>query len=133
VSVLFRSHLKAACRLAGVETPRDLDRHIVPHHIIWTFTAPVHAIQAGDQLIVRTNCPGTLASSIDGWRSLTESPLSPVGGVMAGPCRYAAMLGPFPVGTTLAFRFQCQHPGCTGENVCCRGEAWIVEVERTVR
>jgi len=26
--------------------------------VIWTLTAPVHDIQAGDQLIVRTNCPG---------------------------------------------------------------------------
>lgn len=52
---LFRNHLKAACGLAGVEDPTGLDRHIVPHRVIWTFTAPVSEIEVGDQLIVRTN------------------------------------------------------------------------------
>jgi alpha-amylase/alpha-mannosidase (GH57 family) len=125
---LFRNHLKAACRLAGVEASAGLDRHIVPHRVIWTFTAPVSQIQPGDRLTIRTNCPGTLAWSIDGWGSVTESPLVPTGGVMAGPCHHAVTLGPFPSGTSLAFRFRCQHPGCAGETVCCRGEEWTVNI-----
>jgi alpha-amylase/alpha-mannosidase (GH57 family) len=123
---LFRGHLEAACRLAGVKAPSGLDRHIVPHRIVWTFTAPVREVRAGDQLILRTNCPGILAWTANGWRSLTEFPLSPIGGVMAGSCRYAVTLGPFPEDTLLTFRFRCQHPGCVGEDACCRGE------ERTV-
>jgi len=114
--------------LADVEPPAGLDRHIVPHRAIWTCTAPLREIQVGDELIVRTNCPGTLTWSLDAWQRLTESPLSPVGGVMAGACRYAVTLGPFPAGTTLAFRFRCQHPGCTGETACCRGQEWTVQV-----
>ena len=129
---LFRGHLKAACQLAGVEPPHGLERHIVPHRAIWTFTAPLRELRAGDQLIVRTNCPGTLAWSPDGWQTLTESPLSPIGGVMAGPCRYAVTLGPFAAGTTVAFRFRCQHPGCAGDSACCRGEEWAVKVMESV-
>lgn len=125
---LFRGHLKAACRLAGVEPPTGLDRHIVAHRVVWTFTAPVGEVQPGDRLLVRTNCPGILAWSTDGWRSLRELPLSPSGGVMAGPCRYVVALGPFPAGTSLAFRFHCRHPGCAAEAACCRGEEWTVKV-----
>jgi len=125
---LFRGHLKAACQLAGLIPPLELDRHIVPHRRIWTFAAPVRDIQAGDALIVRTNCPGTLTWSRDAWQTETNSTLTPVGGVLAGACRYAVTLGPFPAGTTLAFRFRCQHPGCTGGHVCCRGEEWMVKV-----
>ena len=125
---LFRSHLKAACQLAGIKPLPEIDRHIVPHRAIWTFTAPVRDIQAGDQLIVRTNCPGTLTWSRDAGQTETESSLSRVGGVMAGACHYAVTLGPFGAGTTLAFRFRCQHPGCTGETACCRGGEWNVRV-----
>jgi hypothetical protein len=127
---LFRGHLKAACQLAGVEAPSHLDRDIVPQHVIWMFTAPVRDIQAGDHLIVRTNCPGTLTWSTDGWQTLTEFPLGPIAGVMAGSCRYAVRPGPFPAGTMLAFRFCCQHPCCMGENACCRGEEWPLQVVR---
>jgi alpha-amylase/alpha-mannosidase (GH57 family) len=125
---LFRSHLKAACQLAGIEPVPEIDRHIVSHRVIWTFTVPVDEIQAGDQLIVRTNCPGILTWSLDGCQSLTESPLNPVGGVMAGACRYAVTLGPFPAGTTLGFHFRCQYPGCTGDDACCRGREQTVKV-----
>jgi alpha-amylase/alpha-mannosidase (GH57 family) len=125
---LFRGHLKAACRLAGVDPPAALDRHIVPHRAVWTFSAPIGSIQSGDQLVVRTNCPGTLSWSTDAWVTAIDALLSPVGGVMAGPARYAVALGPFDAGTTLAFRFRCGHPGCGGEMPCCRGGVQRVKI-----
>ena len=124
---LFRSHLRAACRLAGIDAPPDLDRHIVPHRIVWTFTRPVAEIQAGDELVVRTNCPGTLAWSIDAWATTTEAPLARVGGVMAGQASHALTLGPFSAGTVLMFRFRCGHQGCSGGELCCRGEEQTVK------
>ena len=127
---LFRGHLRAACRLAGLDPPPDLDRHIVPHRRVWTFTKPVDEIQAGDELIIRANCPGTLAWSSDAWKTVRQAPLSRVGGVMAGQAHHVTVLGPFSAGTELAFRFHCGHEGCSGEAPCCRGEAQAVKVER---
>lgn len=128
---LFRGHLQAACRLAGVKAPPGLARHIVAHRVAWTFTAPVAEIQAGDRLIVRTNCAGFLEWSVDGWRSADHCRLNPCGGVMAGPSHYTTILGPFPAGTSLAFRFRCDCPGCTCEAdaPCCRGDEWAVTVK----
>jgi hypothetical protein len=117
---LFRGHLRAACRFAGVDPPAELARHIVPHRAVWTFTKPVAEIQAGDQLLVRTNCPGTLSWSTDGWKTTGQAPLSRVGGVMAGQAHHVVGLGPFPPGTVLAFRFHCGHQGCSGDAPCCR-------------
>lgn len=125
---LFRTHLRAACEMAGVKAPVDLSRHIVPHRLTWTFTAPVDIIQAGDELVVRTNCPGRLSWTVDGGGTPREEALAPVGGVMAGACRYAIILGPFPAGTVVRFRFRCQHEGCPGTGPCCRGDEHVVSV-----
>lgn len=125
---LFRTHLRAACEMAGVRAPVDLRRHIVPHRLTWTFTAPLDAIQAGDELVVRTNCPGRLSWTTDGGVTTREESLGPVGGVMAGASRYAITLGPFPAGTVLRFRFRCQHAGCPGTGLCCRGDEHVVNV-----
>jgi alpha-amylase/alpha-mannosidase (GH57 family) len=125
---LFRAHLRAVCRLAEIEAPPGLDRHIVPHRVLWTFSAPVDAIQAGDELIIRTNCPGNLAWSIDGWATAREAAMHPVGGVMAGAARYAVTLGPFSAGTAVRFRFRCRHPDCDGDSPCCQGEERVVTV-----
>ena len=106
----FRGHLRPACRLAGIDVPPDVDRDIVPHRVIWSFTAPVARIHVGDELVVWTNCPGELEWSIDGWRTAARAVLVPSGGVMAAASRHAVLLGPFTAGT-LAFRFRCGHPG----------------------
>lgn len=127
---LFRSHLRAACRLAEVEAPPELNRHIVPHRVLWTFSAPIDEIQAGDELIVRTNCPGSLSWSIDGSAAVREAPLGRVGGVMAGAARHAITLGPFSAGSVVRFRFRCRHPGCAGDSPCCRGGERVVTVAR---
>jgi hypothetical protein len=126
---LFRSHLGAACQAAGIPPPPALERHIAPHRVIWTSSAPVREMQVGDELLVRTNCPGALAWTLDGWRSLSEVGLTPSGGVMAGPCHYTARLGPFARGGVLAFRFRCAHPGCASEAPCCRGDEWTVQIK----
>jgi len=127
---LFRNHLRAACRLADVEVPSELDRHIVPHRALWTFSAPVDTIQAGDELIIRTNCPGNLSWTIDGWVTIGEAALRPVGGVMAGAARYAVTLGPFPASSVVRFTFRCGQPGCAGDSPCCRGDERAVSVAR---
>jgi hypothetical protein len=105
----------------------------VPHRALWTFSAPVGEIQAGDEVTIRTNCPGGLAWSIDGWATSREAPLGPVGGVMAGAARYAITLGPFEAGTAVRFRFRCSHPECAGDSPCCRGDERVVTVARTGR
>ena len=125
---LFRGHLRAACRLAGIEPPADLDSHIVPHRAVWTFTKPRGEIQQGDQLVVRTGCGGTLAWTTDAWRTVARARLNRVGGVMAGQAHHVSVLGPFSAGTELAFRFQCGHEGCPGNAPCCRGEQQAVRV-----
>jgi alpha-amylase/alpha-mannosidase (GH57 family) len=127
---LFRGHLRATCRLADIEAPPGLDRHIVPHRVLWTFSAPVDSIQAGDELIARTNCPGSLSWTTDGWITAGEAPLKPVGGVMAGAARYAVTLGPFPESIVVRFRFRCGQPGCAGDSPCCRGDERGVTVGR---
>jgi alpha-amylase/alpha-mannosidase (GH57 family) len=127
---MFRGHLRAACRLAGVDAPPELDRDIVPHRVIWSFTAPVRQIHAGDELVVRTNCPGEIQWSTDGWRTVARAALAPSGGVMAGPSRHAVSVGRFSAGT-LAFRFRCAHAGCAGAGPLCRGQEFTVEVSQT--
>lgn len=124
---MFRGHLRAACRLAGVEAPSDLERDIVPHRVIWSFTAPVARIHADDELVVTTNCPGEVEWSTDGWRTVTRVALAPSGGVMAGPSRHAVTLRPARAGM-LTFRFRCGHPGCTADAALCRGQEFAVEV-----
>ncbi len=129
---LFRGHLKAVYRAAGRRPPRSLDRHIVPHAPIWTFASPVRSIQAGDRLVVRTNCPGRLE-----WGTGAEAPwasaeLIAAGGVMVGTHRYGITLGPFAASDRwVEFRFRCAHPGCTGEAPCCRPDPRRVSVVRS--
>ena len=125
---LFRCHLRAACRLAGIDALPELDRHIVGHRSVWTFTKPIATIQAGDELVIRTACPGALAWSTDAWATTRKAPLHLVGGVMAGQARHAVSLGAFSAPTELMFRFQCGHPECSGGALCCRGEVQRVKV-----
>lgn len=127
---LFRMHVKNIYRSLGLEPPPDLDRHIVPHAVLWTFARRVGAVQPGDRLTIRTNCPGKLTWQLDGGE-VQSAPLLPAGGVMAGVQRHHLTLGPFPEAAKLVqFRFHCTHPGCDCRDVCCRGDEYTVCVER---
>lgn len=129
---LFRGHLKAVYRAAGRRPPRSLDHHIVSHAPVWTFTRPVRSIQAGDRLVVRTNCPGRLAWATAASEQQESAELVSAGGVMAGIHRYGITLGPFAASDRwVEFRFYCAHPGCAGEAPCCRNDPQRVRVERS--
>lgn len=126
---LFRSHLRTACELGGIPAPSALDRHIVPHRALWTFAAPVRDIQAGDRLLVRTNCPGIVTWTTDAWKSVTHARLELCGGALAGASYHTVALGPFAGGTVLGFRFTCECVACACEGAaCCRGDEWTVKV-----
>jgi len=127
---LFRVHLKNIYRSRGVEPPAELNRNIVPHAVVWTFTQPATQIQPGDRLTVRTNCPGLLTWQIDdGDSQVTE--LTPAGGVMAGVQRYHLTLGPFTSQAhEVRFRFRCTHRNCDGTNVCCKQDEHVVRISQ---
>lgn len=123
---LFRTHLKNIYRSLGQTPPPELDQHIVPHAVLWTFTRQVDHIQPGDRLTVRTNCPGVLTWQLDGGEVQTAE-LAPAGGVMAGVTRYHLTLGPFPPQVRqLRFRFHCAHTGCDGQDICCEPVVYTV-------
>jgi alpha-amylase/alpha-mannosidase (GH57 family) len=126
---LFRIHLKNVYHGLGREPPEELDRHIVPHVVPWSFTNPVKRIQPGDRLSVRTNCPGILTWRADeGQEQATQ--LALVGGVMAGIQRYQVTLGPFkPEQRILRFRFRCTHRDCDSSGICCKQELFAVEIK----
>jgi alpha-amylase/alpha-mannosidase (GH57 family) len=124
---LFRLHLRAAYTALGLKSPASLEEFIVTHPVVWTFTRPIAAIRPGNQLLIRTNCPGGLAYSLDDLPPQFKT-LAPVGGVMAGASRYQLTLGPFPTeAARLIFRFHCA-PGCRSQGVCCRGEPHVVAI-----
>jgi hypothetical protein len=107
--------------------PAALDQHIVPHSLTWTFTNQIGKIQPGDCVTVQTNCPGIL----NWWtrRQTRESPLMPVGGVMAGVHRYNLTLGPFsPAEKQLTFAFRCMHQNCGCGDVCCQTQPFMIEI-----
>jgi hypothetical protein len=126
---LFRLHLKNIYRSLGAPPPAELDRHIVPHAVIWTHVAPVERIQFGDRLTVRTHCPGRLIWMV-GNQPTQEADLLPVGGVMAGVGRYQLTLGPFPdEAAEINFTFECTHAGCPGTFICCDRRPYRVRIE----
>jgi alpha-amylase/alpha-mannosidase (GH57 family) len=126
---LFRAHLKAAYRASGRRPPLELDAHIVPHAPVWTFARPIRAIQPGDRLVVRTNCPGRIEWRIAGQASWSAAELVRAGGVMTGLARYEQRLGPFPQDVRqLELRFICTHPGCEGGGPCCQGRPFSVSI-----
>jgi len=117
---LFRRHLRQACRMAGISPAAELDQHIVPHRVLWTFTRPVDRVPTGDLLVVRTNCPGFLVVDHESEGS-QRYPLTATGGVMAGARRFQVALGPFgPATKEITFVFHCEHEGCEG-GPCCLG------------
>lgn len=125
---LFRRHLKNIYHSLGGLPPTELDRHIVPHSVIWTHVAPVDRIQASDRLTVRTHCPGRLVWIVQD-QSTQEANLLPVGGVMAGVSRYQLTLGPFPADAAkISFTFECMHVGCPGTSICCDRHPYRVRI-----
>ena len=120
---LFRAHLQAAYRAYGRRSPRELGRHLVPHTVTWSFVAPVAAMQENDELVIVTNCPGSLEWRFDGGVP-RQSPLFPVRGTLGGLGRHRLNLAPVPSGTRLIeFRFRCAHEGCA-ERSPCRDASW---------
>lgn len=125
---LFRTHLKSVYQMLGVSVPADLNRHIVPHTVVWSFVDPVTQVSSGDRLVIRTNCPGTLTWWPDALPAQTAE-MVPVGGVMAGVCRYQHTLGPFPADVQeVHFIFRCTHVDCDGQDICCRPDKYTVQV-----
>jgi alpha-amylase/alpha-mannosidase (GH57 family) len=125
---LFRTHLKNIYRELGADPPAELDLHIVPHTVVWTFTHQVKEIQSSDRLTIRTNCPGLLSWQLTAREFHTDEML-PSGGVMAGVQRYNLVLGPFPEGAReLRFRFQCTYRNCKGKDICCEMEKYKVSI-----
>ena len=130
---LFRTHLRNVYRGLALVSPADLEAHIVPHAVLWTFMHPVARIQPGDRLTVRTNCPGMLTWAFDGGEEQSAD-LAPARGVMAGVRRYRLTLGPVSAGTrTVRFRFRCTHPGCDGRDICWSRAEHVVLVETPSR
>ncbi len=106
----------------------ELDWHIVPHAVLWTFARQVARMQAGDRLTIRTNCLGVLTWRLDG-KEPQATEMLPVGGVMAGVQRYHLTLGPFPPeAQAVHFRFHCTHPGYSGQDICCKADEHMVEI-----
>jgi alpha-amylase/alpha-mannosidase (GH57 family) len=128
---LFRAHVRGAYKAIGAVAPTEVDDPIVPHAVVWTFVHPVARIAHRDRLTIRTNCPGRLTFRI-GAGEEQEMCLAAVGGVMAGPRRFQATLGPFaPEVASLTFRFHCEHPGCAHDAPCCLGLPQAVQVGRS--
>ncbi len=130
---MFRAHLRDAYQALNLDVPDALDRFIVAHPIVWTFTHPVTTIRHDDQISIRTNCPGRLAYRIDDASERTDTFLA-VGGVMAGARRFQVTLGPFPKSAQiLSFRFVCEHPGCLRQSPCCLGTPQEITFAHTTR
>ena len=125
---LFRRHLKNVYHALGEPAPAELDRHIVPHAIVWTHAAQADHVQAGDRLTVRTHCPGRLTWMV-GNLPAQSADLLLVGGVMAGVSRYQLTLGPFPAeADEISFTFECTHIGCPGTFLCCDHRPYGVRI-----
>jgi len=126
---LFRLRLRNVYELLGVEVPRTLDVHIVPHSIVWSSAHRVGSMQPGDRLVVRTNCPGRLHWRVDDQADATI-PMLPVGGAIAGLGRYETILGPFAgmPPDRISFRFECTHRDCPRTDPCCRGDENVIHV-----
>jgi alpha-amylase/alpha-mannosidase (GH57 family) len=125
----FRTHLKSVYRLLQQPPPAELDRHIVPRTVVWSFTRPLPEISVSDSLTIRTNCPGTLRWWTDVDPTVRTLPLKPRGGIMAGQRAYSVTLGPFlSQEAEVMFAFLCDGCRCDRTALCCRGEEQRVTV-----
>lgn len=127
---LFRGHIKNVYQALSIEPPEDVDLPLAPRRLVWSVTQPVRSISPGDELVIRTNCPGYViwqTESIDEQRT----PLEHVGGVLAGSRRFQTSLGRVPEKAhAYLFRLECSDPLCTYHNRCCNLPRARVEVRR---
>ena len=127
---LFREHLVAAYRRAGLVPPADLGRAIVPGLVPFTFAGRMDRLDYGSRLAVRTQCPGVLEWKVDRG-TVHRDNVVPAGGVMAGAQRYQLLLGPFDAGESeLSLRFRCASPACDREHSACAGTERRIELGR---
>lgn len=124
---LFRDHLQAVYRALGLNAPPRLSVPLVRRHVVWSFARPVASVVPGDELIVRTNCPGSLAWHPDDLPERSVG-LVPVGGVLAGARRFQARVTIERRWDKLQFRFLCGEASCAGRDRCCQGDVQTVEI-----
>lgn len=131
---LFRQHLRASYRLAGLDAPASLDRPIVPHVVTWSFFDQVPSIYPHDRLRFKAGCPGTLRWRVRSGGDFHELPLRLSGGVMSGQNNYTATLGPLKESAGhIEFRFHCGcAPAChcRPDDLCCDGRLYTVVIAR---
>jgi alpha-amylase/alpha-mannosidase (GH57 family) len=129
---LFRQHLRSAYILAGMNPPVELDQSIVPRIETWTFTDQKTSISKHDRLRFKVGCPGLLTWSVDGWKDVKKTTLSPSGGVMAGLNIYTATLGPFDeTAHRVEFFFKCQCTPvchCAADDLCCDQRRYTIRI-----
>ncbi len=123
---LFRAHLRAVYGALRLDPPADLLIPLVAPSVVWTFAQPLASVAPGDQIFIRTNCPGTLVWRVDDGPEQTAG-LQPVGGVLAGARRFEIPLGAIAAAArTIRFRFLCEHERCACHDTCCRAELQTV-------
>jgi alpha-amylase/alpha-mannosidase (GH57 family) len=131
---LFRHHLRCAYKLAGLKPPRELDEHIVPHVVPWSFLDQKRTIQPGDRLRFKTGCPGVLIWGVNDWQEVEEIELEPSGGVMAGKNIYSVTLpsaGDTVHSIELQFHCRCEPVcHCAPDDLCCNGRKYQVLIQR---
>jgi len=116
---IFRAHLRSAYTAVGLAAPERLAAPLSPRRVIWSVTQPAQFVMPGDELVVRTNCPGSAI-----WRE-DEGPekcanLHPFGGVLAGNRRFQARLGRVSsAANCIDFRLECSEPSCSERDRCC--------------
>jgi alpha-amylase/alpha-mannosidase (GH57 family) len=94
---LFRAHLSAAYRTAGLPVPEELDRPVILDYLVWTPERGDVEVSAGTRLFVQLESPGELEIHWpDGSR--TRPDFRPIGGVMGLKTAWRAELGYPPVG-----------------------------------
>jgi alpha-amylase/alpha-mannosidase (GH57 family) len=117
---LFRMHVANIYRAMGEPPPARVSREIVPHGYTWDFGSTGGWARPGDDVSVRTRCPGVLTYSIDSAPPVSVQ-VAPVGGVMAGTEFFRAHLGVLGANAQeVRFSFRCEKPDCGCAYRCCR-------------
>ncbi|OGD79665.1 MAG: hypothetical protein A2Y64_06890 [Candidatus Coatesbacteria bacterium RBG_13_66_14] len=94
---LFRAHLAAAYRTAGLPVPEELDRPVILDYLVWTPDRGDVEVSAGTRLFVQLESPGGLeVRRPDG--SSSRPDFMPIGGVMGLKTAWRAELGYPPAG-----------------------------------
>ncbi|MCG3147763.1 MAG: hypothetical protein PCFJNLEI_01204 [Verrucomicrobiae bacterium] len=134
---LFRHHLRCAYKLAGFKPPAELEEHLVPHVVTWSFHNQKKTTQPGDRLRFKSGCPGVLSWGVNDWQEVEEIELTPVGGVMAGQNVYSVTLRPFGdavYNVQLQFKCRCAPVcHCAPDDLCCNQRQYQLRVARPKR